>query len=505
MNNSLKKALTYLNDGIESGVWPAGSRMPTIVQLKKQAHVSQEFMQSAVTHLKEKGILSVTQKRGIFVGSPRYDYSKPTQPIVKWQVVRNRIHKDILEKTILIRGIFPAIADLQKKHGASGKTCKKALESLIAQGTLIRLGRRYCIKTSVLNPGNTTIGFYAKGEIGGQVSIFNTRISLFLQQLQRSCDEAGISLVPIGIDSQKKAAAPISAQSTEGTFGAVLYCLGLTPAEIATVITTYKTRNLPLAIFDELGDLPITLPDSKNLRIKIFSLAKQTAGFRVGTFLLKMGHRKIAYFSTDSTSKHEWSRLRLGGLTDAFAQAGYPDGVIATTTITTSNTAQSNTEPGIDPDLHLDNIAALATYEKKFQAILRRQFFLSRTLFIARMNISQTIYNERELFKLQPIMRTMLKDKSVTAWVGNNDHMALALNSFLTIAGVNIPKTLSVLGFDNTEEAQESRVTSYDFDVAGIAHKSIQYIINPKHELFKNFDRIECEGFVVERRTTQQK
>ena len=510
MNSSIEKAYAYITSGIASGAWPKGTRMPTVMQLKKDAHVSKKAMLAAVKQLKEETVLSVSRKSGIFVGGP-LTYSTQPQLMIKWQMVRRRILQDILEKKILMRGVFPSIADIRNKYGASFRSCKKALESLVTEKVIEHDTRGYRIAQLSMSKNNTTIALYAIGD-DDEVSVFNTRILAFLAQIQRSCNEAGITLLTIGVAKEvSKTSSDSATPLARGTFGAILYTNGLSREKCEEVITLYKGLKLPLAVFDEIGDFLVSTPILPTQRLKIFTIAAWKAGAAIGDFLLKQGHRKIIYFPSYSTGKQRWSQLRLRGLREAFGRSGFDGSVINATELepplplSGSVDAQSK-YMGVDAALHRKVIGQMDAARKSIINIIntvRGGFFNNHALIPAYLAIWTSVTHEEECHNLLPAMQTALSDSAITAWVGHHDMMALSLSTFLSKANVAVPKKIAIVGFDNSVDSHEGKLTSYDFDVPSIAHKAVQYIVNPAHELFQASDIIECEGIIMERRTTQ--
>jgi hypothetical protein len=69
---------------------------------------------------------------------------------------------------------------------------------------------------------------------------------------------------------------------------------------------------------------------------------------------------------------------------------------------------------------------------------------------------------------------------------------------------VPVPKTISVLGFDNSSVSFEYQLTSYDFNLAIRAIQMLRYVTRPDDR----YDRIGSkqfgvEGMLIERSTTR--
>lgn len=133
--------------------------------------------------------------------------------------------------------------------------------------------------------------------------------------------------------------------------------------------------------FTKVADAPTVLPDDEE------------GGHAVGTHLLSLGHRRIAYLTL--LPEIEATRLRLAGLRRAFAEAGvaFPDDIVAT--------AQTHT-------VHFDQAEAFEAARK----------LLGRA------------------------------DRPTAIFCGN-DEMALQVYNAAAALGLRIPDELSVVGYDD--------------------------------------------------------
>jgi DNA-binding LacI/PurR family transcriptional regulator len=76
--------------------------------------------------------------------------------------------------------------------------------------------------------------------------------------------------------------------------------------------------------------------------------------------------------------------------------------------------------------------------------------------------------------------------------------LAVECIDFLHERGVQIPRRISVVGFDDSIEAQIHGLTSYNFNSIGVARGMLAHLLNP-HPVD---DFTEIPGTVVERRTS---
>jgi DNA-binding LacI/PurR family transcriptional regulator len=108
---------------------------------------------------------------------------------------------------------------------------------------------------------------------------------------------------------------------------------------------------------------------------------------------------------------------------------------------------------------------------------------------------------------IEPALDRALATASVTAIVAANDFTASVTLDLLRRRGVKVPGELAVVAFDNSELALEQRISSYDFNAAGVASLMVSSIVDPAgvRESRGNQQDIELEGFVMERATTARR
>jgi DNA-binding LacI/PurR family transcriptional regulator len=258
----------------------------------------------------------------------------------------------------------------------------------------------------------------------------------------------------------------------------------------------------PLAVIDEIGDfeLPSTLADSR--LIKIFTIAAAVAGREVARFLLNLGHRHVAFISP--VHQQQWAQKRFDGIVQTFRNAGISFRQPA---------AQVPSQPG---SLHCfagngagktsDVDPEVVSLVNNVQACLHRQsaqrMYFGEFASHLGWYLLQTLTLEQQRVGMQPLFEEAISHPEITAWVGANDHTALFAIHFLKTHGIIPPERISVIGFDDIRMAYDYNMSTYNFNLASMAQRTVSYILNPNHEHFWNKLRIECEGKVIERKTT---
>ena len=94
-------------------------------------------------------------------------------------------------------------------------------------------------------------------------------------------------------------------------------------------------------------------------------------------------------------------------------------------------------------------------------------------------------------------------DWSTEVGVTSGATEALAALDYLVERRREVPKQLSVVGFDDSPEALSRRLTSYNFDCAGTVHVALHYALGSYAQARgKTAHWEDIEGYLVERQTT---
>jgi DNA-binding LacI/PurR family transcriptional regulator len=96
---------------------------------------------------------------------------------------------------------------------------------------------------------------------------------------------------------------------------------------------------------------------------------------------------------------------------------------------------------------------------------------------------------ERLLEALEPHLEAALKRKDLTAWVAVDDDTALLVLDFLGRRGLEVPRDISLVGFDDTPEGARRDLTSYNFEFERLNHYVVRFLLEPTRT-----DRVEAKG-----------
>ena len=131
------------------------------------------------------------------------------------------------------------------------------------------------------------------------------------------------------------------------------------------------------------------------------------------------------------------------------------------------------------------------------QTIVGQISELSRTL----DGISRTAFAYRYA---APAFAEAAAEPGVTAWVGADDPTALLALDWCREHGVRVPGDLSIVGFDDSEEALGAGLTSYNFNQETTVRAMIAHVVGRRQQRLPDTppgEPIELPGFVSERST----
>ncbi|MBD3419987.1 MAG: GntR family transcriptional regulator [Chitinivibrionales bacterium] len=510
MKKSVRKIFHHLITNIDTGVYKPGEPLPTVKTISRTTHVYINAVCEALQLLKQHGILH---------GKPGHPYTPVVEQVdpnhrinelagesdtaaaagwSKWRRIADEMHASILSTTRDADN-FPSLKELQITYHANYATIKKALEYLRTNGVLCTRGRNYAVVRPAYARQFKKIRLITFTPVTRQLSLSGLNED-YVRLLETECSQAQLKLDIIGFTyageyffTHDRDTLLSGIEDDESVVGYIYLITNINEwhVEILKVLSHVKK---PCAYIDVTGKVGI----SKNLKrrnVRLFTVALSPRPARtVGHYLLGRNHRTIAYISP--FHKAIWSQNRLFGFQDVFDKAGVPDGVRA---IVNENSPV------------VFEVKQTASHKKSNWKQMRRyyahwrnklpQFYCESLDYIFDFYLPMRVLPKQEFdYSLQALFDAALNLEGCTAWVAANDEIAIAALQYLRRKGIIVPGDVSVIGFDDTREAMNEGVTSFNFNMRAVSRLSVAFLMNTQ-SVKAGSRSIEVEGHLVERMT----
>jgi DNA-binding LacI/PurR family transcriptional regulator/DNA-binding transcriptional regulator YhcF (GntR family) len=511
----LQKAIQFINTQIASGEFTR--QFPSIQLLAKAADVSFVTMWRAVDQLRKNGVLVQVGKKGRYtpadqagqapdgtIAGPACQSVECSVPL--WEKVMSQLRKDILTGRYSFGVPLPSIKDLRNSYSISFPTLKKSLDRLWAEGILVTHRRGYAVPPFSKSKSSVRIAAIGCGWEDGTLWV-DYQDKNYFRILEAECIKLKISLDIVVyyeknnklyfIDSISRKPYDFSDHNLLSAMFIVAN-LEISPEEVLRHLVQFKK---PVAVLDVVGGWDLSSRTSGSNYVQLFTATTSHVPPReVGRFLLSLGHTTVAFISP--FHKARWSKQRYADVRQVYTDAGFPGKVLPfvfdqfcyqwnylqegyenvndiKTLIADYNKGQTRADPEI------------------FRKFANIKYALSR--YLTEWNCATgEIYH-----RMIPLFEKTLANKNITAWVMANDYSAMLAIDYLKEKKVPVPEALSIISFDNTPDAVEYQLTSYDFNHSGAISLMLNYAIRPS--IIPKPQRgkiIELEGTIIERRST---
>jgi DNA-binding LacI/PurR family transcriptional regulator len=500
---ALERTLGFLRDHIARNRAPAGSRLEGVRSLSRRAGASQKTLVRAVGVLKQEGVVRTHPGRGTFVVGPgasavreplRVEIATSDAPPVaqKWRLLANAMRSDIVSGRLGHGHAFPSAKELSLRYGANFRTMRKALQSLLREGYLNFASRRYAVAGARCSPEGSRIALVVLVERLRPFGNLPPRSRELLGELGSHCASRGIALdlcfcyYEGDVFRPAPELAALGRQHGKGLLGTIVWTIGLSTDQVGVVLGQLRLLGLPTAVLDEQGELP-PLTGRLAATVRVVRMGPGSAsGKVVGHYLARLGHRRVAYLAW--TPLGAWSQARLAGLNQAFEACGHTDGV-----------RLMDLGPVVDPGLDLSpyfahHIAPVGLPPGRRKVAIRAIRRLEPDLW-------HSVEQETRRARLHRRLEQLLTDRKVTAWVASGDQLALNCLEHLTERKVQVPRQLSLVGFDDTPEALYNGLTSYSFNPKAVVRTLVDLVLTSPARLRREgrVEPVEVPGFVSER------
>jgi DNA-binding LacI/PurR family transcriptional regulator/DNA-binding transcriptional regulator YhcF (GntR family) len=502
MPTPLEKARSVVQQAIEKARTRNQTRLPSILHLAKTAGVAHETMRRAVAQLREEKKLEVKRSAGITIpgGFSEQTLARPPDHAeLRWQRVGKELYRDLINGAFGYHDPLPSRKELGNRYAASRMTVDKALRALHASGALVRHRKSYLLAHASPKSKQDTIILFARTSMQGQLSRLLARVDEYYLALEKVCLARNVQLQVVRcytresrfVFDEYNRDSFTNAVDIKRVLGFIIWRIGL-DATFPLWLTEWVSRFArPIAYYFDVRVPNAVLPSTESGLVRCYGVESNfEAGRSMGQYLLAKGHRRIACFYDLTGPGPGWQFERMDGLRSAFAQGGVPDGVVLRQGI-------DRTMPTMEEKLKTTTLFSLLQREEHVRYRKNPSIDLYTTVYYhaTRERVSQS---------MAPLMKETAGDRSITAWVGINDEIALACARFLWGSGIPVPDRVSVAGFDNSLDATAMQMSSYDFNGAGAMRAMVDFILRPRTAVGKPSGGPQLmKGFVHERMSTR--
>jgi DNA-binding transcriptional regulator YhcF (GntR family) len=496
-NPAIQKAVSFINEMLEKGIWKPGDLLPSISQLASSAKVSTVPMWKAVHQLDSEGILEVLHGSGTRVKS----ITEEIQGTVRkgWLGLRDRIHKDVLSGMYPAETLMPSLKELRVVYGVSYPTLRKALDNLAKEGVIISEHRTFRVVTFASKKAHASIVLLGWSGPGVEIQDRTPWGEEFLRICENQCSRMKINLQIVRFTGEENdiqfyavdSNTPVKINDERSVLGYLVWAEspGNMYRQVLNLVSRFKK---PIAVLQEGSKLDINDIAENCKYLQVFSIATSSNAARaVASFLKHQGHNSIAYFS--HLHRSDWSQARLHGLREVYSRTGEPASVYSYS-LTHYRYLHEFSDAIKQPDQYLKKILPYNDKKNTVPQLILNAF--SNLKNMMSLQVQDSVI-QRYLY---PLFNKAILINQCTAWVCCNDTTALMALDFLK---KHSHRKISLIGFDDTFEAFRKGLTSYNFNIQALVQLMLNHVVNPANMLSSKRTRaVEIEGMLVERQTT---
>lgn len=498
-----RRALEFLHDLVSR--MSVGEPLPPVRRLAANAGVSVPVMVRAVREFRDNGVVDTFPGRGTVAGSASatmgadsadHGQVSAPQPVSRWQAVSMSIRREILNGIWPPGKVLPSAKELMGRYGVCYRTLRKSLSRLVHERYLQSQHKQYRVPPLRRTGPRNTVLLLLRGRFTEGLHLLPPRTLTMYRELESACAVSGLNL-EVGLFSQEgsELRADQTAQRVlsggrdlSSVLGFIVWTAALDSLDMPALVHRLGRLRRPASVLDE-GSFDGELEAMCRVpRSCVFTMScRSPCGESAGRYLLRLGHRQIAYI--DTAPHPAWSANRLHGLRTAFAKAGLPRGVHSFAVSSSGDRQRIVDSLSMMPSERLP-----AKVRSALETTLQRY----RTLVVDSM-MGELVREQLEAGLSKPLTRPDL-----TAWVCANDALALRCLSVLRQRGNAVPRRVSVMGFDDSLEASYEKLTSYNFNYSALTQAMLGNLTgSPAIRALRTRRKpIEIDGFVTERSST---
>lgn len=486
-----------------------------IEALAQTAGVSVSTMEKAIRLLRENSLVHGTRSAlhlsshaapGIDTVLARVDSRQGAPSRPKANTVADRLQRDLILEGFHGAERIPTAKELTIKYGVCHATLRQACRILVDSGTIEPDRRGYrVVSTAIGRRSSNRLILIGRGlNIEGGVSMLTARTQRMVTYLTALCRKLTVSLDAFGvfyIGTELTFSTELERilwdKETAGTIlGFLFWPAGLSMPFIHAMLKRLNRLGRPVSVLDENAAIDGHVYGASRTGIFLTS-AYQRAGRAVAQHLRDQGHRKVAYIAANAHATY--TRNRLAGVVQVFGEVDHRTGVVPVM-VSMGESGLPDRPAGNDLYLVAGKALSWAKVDGHHDDILNESLFnTGRNSLVTTDRLAQM----RKSFV--PLLQKQLEDTACTAWVCENDTLALLCRDFLLHAGKNIPRDIALAAFDDGPEAFAWGITSYNFDESALVNAMVDHVLHPGRARPGADGRVLIEGFVNVRGSTDHR
>jgi DNA-binding transcriptional regulator YhcF (GntR family) len=513
----IEKAVDFLKNKFISQ--QCRTKLPPIRLLASAAQVSFVTMWRAVNFLKGKGLILGSKtghanyvrrdaKRRNIVSSPaQADIQLDAESKnVLWQKVATHIKKDILSGIYAYGQPLPSSKELQHRYGVSFRTLKKSLDTLTSEEMIKPYKRGYIVPAITTSDANARVVAIGCGWKDGKIWA-DYQDKNYFRILESECIQSKIALDVIVYWRQDNHLCFVHSATRKpydlrnDTILGIVYIIANLEVDPEEMLRELSVLKKPVAVLDVVGWCSVSpLNLLRNRFMQFFTTTASTFPAKVvAQYLLSLKHTHIAFISP--FHKAPWSKIRYKSCAAVYRDAGFPDGVKPFLLDRYAYQWDYLQDPK-----NSEGLLSIINQYAQWKEFVHSRFFRKFGNISYSISKYLTEWNcaSGEIYKaMRLLFEKALRDKHITAWLMANDFAATLALDYLKDKKIRVPEDISIIAFDNTLDAMEYQLTSYDFNNNGIVTMMLRYVLAPSTIPVNQRGKfVEVEGTIVVRRST---
>jgi DNA-binding LacI/PurR family transcriptional regulator len=508
-----EKASEVLQQEIGKCTREGSPRLPQVRTMALKAGVSVGTMIKTIKHLQQQHILTCIPGSGVYVSrifdplgrfkKAPVSHKRPERHAWQrsYQRVLDDLRKGVFDQN---KSILPSLSSYSENLGVSVNTMKRALVRLVREGVLVRHRRSYRVAPVSRSRSSDSIVLVTAGFEKDHLDMMNhPRYNDNYAALEHECAMRGVRLLLV-IQYLPDMAYYLNGArvylnsdfiNRYMVLGFIVWTISAPTTHLEITARAPGLVKVPVAVLNESDETAGHLFGS--IGASVFTMGMlQVSGLIVGRYFSGLGHRNIAYIGASSLDDL-WTRRRLDGLI-----AGLAESVQETAVLPLLASVPHVGQPFIHQAFYheqiLPRIRSALEPLHDIRASLFRQVFDKKEMQITAW---ATAHELREI--IIPLLERAAANPSITAWICENDQIALIALDYLREHGVAVPREISVLGFDDTVAARTARLSTYNFNSMAVARAMVSSVLkSPDYLIPPGSSLTEMEGMVIERNTT---